>query len=170
MKPRAKWPRRGGSVERIFAAKVIRLFTLGLALGASPIRADIFPATDAMQKAAGTPHFWQRDPRGGFENTGRDYCCPVAVSNSLVYLARHGFPALLPEGDGVQPQIDLIKLLASSDYFGTDPDKGTPPGAVLRGTWRVRVITASGWNTKAGAGWAVMSRRPSARRGRASIG
>ena len=86
-----------------------------------------------LQKAATTPHFWQRDSRGGFENEGRDYCCPVAVSNSLAYLAHHGFPALLPEGGGVQPQIDLINLLASPDYFGTDPENGTPPGAVLTG-------------------------------------
>jgi hypothetical protein len=95
------------------------------------------PATDnensATQKAAETPHFWQRDSRGGFANGGRDYCCPVAVSNSLVYLAHHGFPALLPEGNGDQPQIDLINLLASSDYFGTDPANGTSPGEVLSG-------------------------------------
>ena len=86
-----------------------------------------------LQKAADTPHFWQRDPRGGFENDGRDYCSPVAVSNSLVYLAHHGFPALLDDGDGVQPQIDLINTLASADYFGTDPENGTSPGQILAG-------------------------------------
>jgi hypothetical protein len=57
----------------------------------------------------------------------------VAVSNSLVYFAHHGFPALLSEGSGIQSQIDLINTLASSDYFGTDPDNGTAPGAVLSG-------------------------------------
>jgi hypothetical protein len=84
-------------------------------------------------KAEATPHFWQRDSRGGFANGGRDYCSPVAVSNSLVYLARNGFPALLSDGEGDQPQIDLINVLASSDYFGTNPTSGTSPGEILSG-------------------------------------
>jgi len=139
--------------------KIGRLFALGIILGVLSVRADTVTATvksdstdtpaetttpDASapassdadvstEKAAATPHFWQRDSRGGFENEGRDYCCPVAISNSFVYLAHHGFPSLLGEGDGVQPQIDLINQLASSDYFGTDPTTGTGPGGVLSG-------------------------------------
>jgi len=99
--------------------------------------------TVATQKARETPHFWQRYSRGGFQNGGRDYCCPVAVSNSLVYLAHHGFPDLLPDGDGDQPQIDLINILASSDYFGTDPKNGTSPGEVLTGVQKY--VNAKGY-------------------------
>jgi hypothetical protein len=125
---------------------IARLLALALLFCSPSLRADAFldalngPSSDsapaaaiATDKAAETPHFWQRDRRGGFENEGRDYCCPVAVSNSFAYLAHHGFPALLPDGDGVQPQIDLINLLASSDYFATDPTNGTSPGTVLSG-------------------------------------
>lgn len=85
------------------------------------------------QKIAETPHFWQLDPRGGFLNGGRDYCGPVAVSDSLVYLGRHGFPDLLPGSEGDQAQIDMINQLASTHYLGTDPNAGTDPGSVLRG-------------------------------------
>jgi len=125
---------------------IARALALALLFGAPWLRADAFldalngPSGDsapaaaiATDKAAETPHFWQRDRRGAFENEGRDYCCPVAVSNSFFYLAHHGFPALLPDGDGVQPQIDLINLLASPDYFATDPANGTSPGTVLSG-------------------------------------
>ena len=85
------------------------------------------------RKAAETPHFWQLDPRGGFANGGRDYCGPVAISDSLVYLAHHGFPELLPDGAGDQAQIALINTLASPHYLGTDPDRGTGSGSVLKG-------------------------------------
>ena len=110
------------------------------------------------QKATETPHFWQRDSRGGFENGGRDYCCPVAVSNSLVYLARHGFPALLSNGDGIQPQIDLINRLASSDYFGTDPQNGTPPGAVLTGVQKYVEAKGYGCERLEYEGWRQVGR------------
>lgn len=97
-------------------------------------KADSSPST--TDKADETPHFWQRDSRGGFDNGGRDYCCPVAVSNSLVYLAEHGFPALVSDGEGDQPQIDLINQLALPGYFNTDPNTGTTPENVLVGVQR----------------------------------
>ena len=89
------------------------------------------PDSVADNKALETPAFYQLDPRGRFANGGRDYCCPVAISNSFVYLARHGYPDLLPNGTGDQPQIDLINQLASPGYLDTNPDNGTGPGAVL---------------------------------------
>jgi hypothetical protein len=145
------------SQSRSVFREIINLVALMVSLSVSPLVADTIAGTviDAssdggdktqpsdtpasadtpasLQKAAGTPQFWQLDPRGEFENQGRDFCCPVAVSNSLVYFAHHGFPALLPEGSGVRAQINLINTLASSDYFGTDPDNGTAPGSVLSG-------------------------------------
>jgi hypothetical protein len=89
------------------------------------------PDADSDRRALETPAFYQLDPRGHFANGGRDYCCPVALSNSLVYLARHGYPDLLPAGTGDEAQIDLINQLASPDYLDTNPDNGTGPGAVL---------------------------------------
>jgi hypothetical protein len=137
----------------------LRAGTFGEAVTNSPpdTSADAAAATAedaATQKLNDTPHFWQRDSRGGFANEGRDYCCPVAVSNSLVYFARHGFPALLPGSDDTaQSQIDLINLLASSDYFGTDPENGTAPGSVLSGVqkyieekgYQCRRLEYEGW-------------------------
>src|SRR5947209_6039965 len=70
------------------------------------------------EKVAGTPHFYQGDLLAGFPGDGRNYCCPVAVSDSFVYLASHGFPKLLPAGvagaaDPAEAQIALIRKLAS---------------------------------------------------------
>jgi hypothetical protein len=149
-------PESGRWRLRPLTLKFCLCFLLGQGLSGVPAKADMFAATvkddststseaksfessapasdedtNFSRKASEIPHFWQRDPRGGFANDGADYCCPVAVSNSLVYLAEHGFPALLPDGD--DGQIDLINTLASSTYFGTDPDTGTGPGAVLAG-------------------------------------
>jgi hypothetical protein len=98
--------------------------------------AEVVPKTDyslTAEKAAATPHFWQLDPRGGFKNGGQAYCGPVAISDSLVYLAHHGFPELLPAGEGDEAQIALINLLASPHYLGTDEDHGTGSGSVLKG-------------------------------------
>ena len=118
---------------------------LGLGLGlASSIQSNAQqppPASPALAaKAAGVPDFWQYEPRGGFANGGRDYCCPVAASNYLLYFAQHGYPNLLPNStqplSPFQAQIGMINQLASHDYFGTDPREGTGPGAVLRGVRR----------------------------------
>lgn len=105
----------------------------------TPSKVAVSPQSDnarSTSKADETPHFWQRDRRGRFENGGRDYCCPVAVSNSFVYLAQHGFPGLLTPGEGDQPQIDLINQLVLPGYFDTDPNTGTTPGSVLTGVQR----------------------------------
>lgn len=111
------------------------------------------------QKAAETPHFWQLDPRGGFANGGRDYCGPVAISDSLVYLAHHGFPELLPAGEGDAAQIALINLLASSHYLGTDPDKGTGCGSVLKGIEKYVVANGYQCTTMEYKGLKVLGRR-----------
>jgi hypothetical protein len=108
------------------------------------------------QKAAETPHFWQLDPRGEFLNGGRDYCGPVAVSDSLVYLGRHGFPELLPASRGEQAQIDMINLLASPHYLGTDPNMGTGIGSVLRGIEKYVVSRGYQCSTMEYEGWSRM--------------
>jgi hypothetical protein len=127
-----------------------------LLLVASLLVIDLGHAQDPQgSRPDETPHFWQLDPRGGFENGGRDYCCPVAISNSLVYLARQGFPSLAPGENGKQAQIDLINTLASKDYFGTDPAIGTGPGDVLVGLkkyvencgYRCEELAYKGWRS-----------------------
>ena len=117
------------------------------------------PKADWSQKAAETPNFWQLDPRGGFLNGGRDYCGPVAVSDSLVYLGRHGFPDLLPHSQGVQAQIDMINLLASPHYLGTDPNAATAPASVLRGIEKYVVSRGYQCTTMEYEGWTRMGQR-----------
>lgn len=136
---------------------------LTLLLGALPIAVQaqattLSPVPQVAQKIAETPHFWQLDPRGGFKNDGSDYCCPVAVSDSLVYLAHHGFPDLLPLGQGAQPQIDLINLLATPGYLGTDPRKGTAPGTVLSGLEKYVVSKGYQCSTMEYEGWRPVGR------------
>lgn len=98
-----------------------------------------------------TPDLTQTDPRGHFAQIGKNYCAPVAVSNSLVWLSRHGFEGLLPGAeDTKQPnalnasaeakdqilaerQIALVKTLSSPAYMNTRADEGTEVSDVLRG-------------------------------------
>jgi len=99
------------------------------------------------------PDFWQLDPRGHFADGGLMYCGPVAVSNSLAYLAHHGFPSLLPKGDDDSSQIDLIRLLASADYINTNPTMGSGPYGILHGVekyvdeqgYRCASLAYEGW-------------------------
>lgn len=112
-----------------------------------------------VQKSAETPHLWQLDPRGGYKNGGAYYCGPVAVADSLVYLAHHGFPDLLPPGEGVQPQIDLVNELASTRYLGTVSDNGTKPTLVLSGIENYIVGQGYQCTTMEYKGWPKLARR-----------
>jgi len=90
------------------------------------------------EKVTGTPHFYQGDPRGQFAGDGSNYCCPTAVSDSLVYLSEHGFPRLLPGGneDREEAQIALINKLASPESMKTNPSTGTDAGEACLGIRR----------------------------------
>ena len=113
------------------------------------------PLPGHAEKVLGTPHFYQCDPDGQFADDGRNYCLPVSVSDSLVFLASHGFPHLLPGGttDATAAQIALIKTLASSECMRTDPASGTDAGPACVGIQRYvqsagyvcRSIEYKGW-------------------------
>ena len=142
-----------------FSRAALAVLALWLVAGS---RGEAQPAP-VDSKECGVPNFWQADPRGHFANGGSDYCCPVAVSDYLVYFAGRGYGNLLPDAaaprDPAQAQIDLINRLASRDYFGTDPREGTGPGAVLRGLrryveekgYRCRRLEYEGWRKVGGA-------------------
>lgn len=54
-------------------------------------------AASYTAKINSTPDYTQTDATyGGFADGGVNYCAPVAVSNSLMWLANNGFPALSP--------------------------------------------------------------------------
>src|SRR5262245_52175601 len=103
----------------------------------------MFAATTAETPAVCTakisamPDFCQVDEDGHFDNGGKVFCGPVAVSNSLVWLSQNGFPKLLPpvekkgdlgNGNGSADsdhkidsqkaaQIELIRTLGSPDFM-----------------------------------------------------
>jgi len=85
-------------------------------------------------KISSTPDLCQTDPEGDFEKNGDNFCAPVAVSNSLMWLAAHGFPALDQEGTGDKAaQFALVRELAAPEMMKTDPDRGTSPWLVVQG-------------------------------------
>jgi hypothetical protein len=92
-----------------------------------------------LDKVDTTPDLTQTDPRGKFAENGINYCAPVAVSNSFVWLSEHGYPKLLPnvpKGEStniVSRQLSLVKILGSSDYMDTKADEGTYVDNVLLG-------------------------------------
>lgn len=98
-----------------------------------------FSLTFSLQAAStdkinATPDFSQTDPDGEFEGDGSNYCAPVAISNSLMYLARHGFPNLAATDMSVKAaQIDLVQSLATTDYVDTNAKIGTTPAKILIG-------------------------------------
>ncbi|MEA2162036.1 MAG: hypothetical protein QOK37_163 [Thermoanaerobaculia bacterium] len=105
-------------------------------------------------KVQNTPRFLQTDPDAGFENAGDQYCAPTAVSNSLMWLANHGYRKLKPEGDSEKDsQIAMIKALADSDLMNTNPEKGTDVAEVITGVqgyvenagYEVDTLQYSGW-------------------------
>ncbi|MFB9993237.1 hypothetical protein ACFFLM_14790 [Deinococcus oregonensis] len=88
----------------------------------------------ASSKAAAIPDFLQTDPKGGFASAGEQFCAPTAVSNSLAWLGKHGYPALLPKGANPHDvQASLIRLLGSARFMNTSPANGTGPAQVLWG-------------------------------------
>ncbi|MCC7476518.1 MAG: hypothetical protein IT425_14090 [Pirellulales bacterium] len=106
-------------------------------LSAALVRAD-FPSKDET-----TPDFCQTDKEGQFDNGGRVFCGPVAVSNSLMCLAQTGYPQLLSRSDTPKKsQIELIRTLASAEYMGT-AGTGTSTKNLMRGA--SRYITEHGY-------------------------
>lgn len=91
------------------------------------------------------PDLLQTLESAGFAGGGTQFCAPVAVSNSLVWL----------EGNNNQQyQIDLVHKLASADYMNTNLQNGTNPYRLVQGVhkyaqerWgRYRTLEYSGWH------------------------
>lgn len=64
---------------------------------------------NAVDRSASTPDFCQTDPAADFGGKGGVFCGPVAVANSLMYLAESGFPKVRPEAStDKEAQIVLV--------------------------------------------------------------
>lgn len=104
-------------------------FVSGIASAEMPLVLDL---------SAETPDFCQTDPSGKFAGKGADFCGPVSVSNSLVYLSKRGFPKLQPDAaNGHAAQIALIQRLASPDFMDTFDRKGTSPPRLMAGVQKL---------------------------------
>lgn len=88
------------------------------------------------------PDLTQSQVRGWQHNHGSEYCGPVAVANSLLWMMG------LSEG-----QIELVKRLASPAYMNTDIRKGTTTASLLRGVHRIAMDLFGGYSGLGYQGW-----------------
>ena len=79
-----------------------------------------------IEKLDSTADLTQTDPNGGLPNGGKSHCGPVAVSNSLLWLADNGFGNLGPTlADRRRAQFEIARVLGSKDYMNTNVKTGT---------------------------------------------
>jgi len=83
-------------------------------------------------KASQIPDFLQTDREAGFANAGSQFCAPTAVSNSLMWLADHGYEDLR-SGSGKKAQIAMIRKLSGAGYMKTSPAIGTDAAQLIAG-------------------------------------
>lgn len=92
------------------------------------------PPSAYVERIDAVPDLTQTRVRDSALRDGQDFCAPVAVSNSLVYLARNGYPKLLDNGPANESaQIALIRRLASPEFMRTSADGGTSKEGVVDG-------------------------------------
>ncbi len=88
------------------------------------------------------PDFTQTDIRGNKSGNGQQYCGPVAVSNSIIWLNKN-------KGD----QIQLIHKLASKDYMNTSLKNGTGTSGIIRGVEKITGELFDGYKILEYEGW-----------------
>jgi hypothetical protein len=88
------------------------------------------------------PDFTQSRITGSQHGHGSEYCAPVAVSNSLMWMTNFS-------GE----QADLVKLLASGRYMNTDIWKGTTTSNLLRGVDAIARDLFGGYRSLEYQGW-----------------
>jgi hypothetical protein len=100
--------------------------------------------------AASAPDYYQRSAAfGGFPGGGTEYCGPVAVSNSLMWLRNHGYPSLVASsGNSFRDQHTLIALLGSSDFMNTRKN-GSSVEDLCRGAHKYLAMHGLGGRIKA---------------------
>lgn len=83
------------------------------------------------------PDYFQQDTAfGAIPDNGTSYCGPTAISNSLIWFSKHGYPKLITDyGDQKKSQYELIYKLASKEFIGTGHN-GSRPSEILLGIKR----------------------------------
>ncbi len=120
-------------------ALLIRLIPLAVlsAVAGSPLMAD-----SNMDFIYEIPDLTQTQIRGRQHNHGSEYCGPVAVANSLSWLA-----------DEPQAQARLAERLASRAYMNTDIWKGTTTPNLLKGVHAIALDLFGGYSSLEYQGW-----------------
>ena len=88
------------------------------------------------------PDFTQTDIRGKNTGNGKQFCAPVAVSNSLVWLSK-----------SKNKQLEIIHKLASKQYMNTSVINGTGTTGVLRGVEKISKELFGGFKELKYEGW-----------------
>lgn len=84
-------------------------------------------AVESVSRVDETPDLMQSEPQAGLPFEGAPYCGPVAASDSLIYMSKHGYPrltsasALDARAQG-QLSLRLSKLMKTTRLGGTTPD------------------------------------------------
>lgn len=106
-----------------------------------------------IYKVDSTPDLAQCDPEAGFWQDGELFCGPAAVSNSLMWLANHGFDRLSAKmKTDKESQIAMVKILAARDFMRTE-EYGTLANGIMRGVeryiaradYRCKKLECKGW-------------------------
>ncbi|HTF94825.1 MAG TPA: C39 family peptidase [Cellvibrio sp.] len=89
------------------------------------------------------PDLTQTLASAGFAGDGQQFCAPVSISNSIVWL----------EGNKEEKyQIDLVKKLASTSYMNTNTN-GTNVHGVTQGVHKYAIERWGGYKTLEYSGW-----------------
>jgi hypothetical protein len=106
----------------------------------------------SSERLDSTPDLMQSLPEAKLPRNGYTYCGPVAVSNSLIWLSRNGYPKLAPP-DCKEPIGQGSLALQLAQYFHTTGGKGTSPTMLLNGInkyvsdrgYKVKSLQYEGW-------------------------
>ncbi len=99
------------------------------------------------EKIYSIPDVTQTDKRADFPGGGTQYCCLVAIANSLMWMDSNGFPDLVQNsGDLFHDEVKLVKLLGSKAYMDTSLEYGTGTTKLMRGI--KKYLQERGYETK----------------------
>ena len=111
------------------------------------------PAAGEPRRFDQIPDLTQTEVKGDAHGDGQQYCGPVAVSNSLSWLAlqrRGGRDAPVDQHD---QQLEMVRKLASPGYMNTSLEDGSGTSDILRGVDRLARELFDGYASLSYQGW-----------------
>ena len=140
----------GGASLRCAAATTGRDSDTGLFQGAKA--SAVSSAVISTGRLDSTPDMMQSLPEAKLPLHGYTYCGPVAVSNSIIWLSKNGYPALAP-AHSEKPSVQGVLTLQLARYFRTTGGNGTSPTMLLNGIdkyvrdkgYKIKSLQYEGW-------------------------